>query len=478
MSSDEPKFTIKAYYPYAERFGALHAFPEKGNPREAVLEQLRTIAKEEDGFWETGKCSGTMYSGDHALYDFIGQVFGLFGHVNALQRDICPSQTRFEAEIIAMTLDLLHGSAASGSGPDEQACGVATTGGSESILSSILAHREMMRAERGIDRPEIIIPETAHVAHEKAADYFGVKVVRAPVLNDTMGVDVGFVADKITPNTIMLVGSAGNYPYGTVDPVSDLSDLAVKHDIGLHIDGCLGGFILPWGEMLGYDIPVFDYRLPGVTSISADTHKFGYGPKGTSVITYRSKKIRRYQYFLRPAWRGGKYASPGISGSRSGGLHAATWAVMTSLGKEGYLARAKKIFETALGMRDVIGRHTELRIMGKPTFCFSFTSDVFDIYHLNDFMRDRGWRFNGQQFPSAIHMCVTGPQTRPGIVDAFARDIADAIPYALDPPHNVPRSGALYGGRGANASLDDLDLADLDRIFAAYLDSILEQPAD
>ena len=138
--------------------------------------------------------------------------------------------------------------------------------------------------------------------------------------------------------------SAGNYPYGTIDPIADLSALALERDIGLHVDGCLGGFILPWGQELGYDIPVFDFRLPGVTSISADTHKYGYGLKGTSVVMYRDRAFRKYQYFLSPEWPGGKYFSPGLAGSRSGGLLAATWASMVSLGREGYRRYAKAIF--------------------------------------------------------------------------------------------------------------------------------------
>src|SRR5437868_3100376 len=201
------------------------------------------------------------------------------------------------------------------------------------------------------------------------------------------------MTELIDENTIALVGSAGNYGYGTIDPIAELSELALRHGIGLHVDGCLGGFILPWGEALGYDIPIFDFRLPGVTSISADTHKYGYGFKGTSTLTYRNHNLRNYQYFTTTDWPGGKYFSPGLAGSRSGGLIAATWASMVSLGREGYLQHAKEIFETAFAMQDAVRSHEELRMMGSPTWCFSFTSDQFDIYHVNDSMRHKGWRF-------------------------------------------------------------------------------------
>jgi glutamate/tyrosine decarboxylase-like PLP-dependent enzyme len=242
------------------------------------------------------------------------------------------------------------------------------------------------------------------------------------------------------------VGSAGNYPYGTIDPIEALSELAMERGVALHVDGCLGGFILPWGEQLGYDIPVFDFRLPGVTSISADTHKYGFGLKGTSVLLCRDRALRRYQYFATPEWPGGKYNSPGIAGSRAGGLMASAWASMVSLGREGYLRYARAIFETSFAMQEVVKSHPELKMMGKPTFCFSFSSDRFDIYHVNDFMKGRGWRFNGQQYPNAIHMCVTRPQTQPGVVEKFAEDLAAAVKYALDPPRDTPISAAIYGG--------------------------------
>ena len=170
-----------------------------------------------------------------------------------------------------------------------------------------------------------------------------------------------------------------------------------------------------------------------MSSISADTHKYGYGLKGTSVLAWRDSWMRQHHYFLQPGWKGGAYASPGLAGSRSGGLIAATWAAMVSYGKQGYRDRAKRIFDTSFEMQDVVTSHPELRLMGKPTFCFSFTSDDFNIYHVNDAMVARGWRFNGQQFPDALHMAVTGPQLQPGVVQAFATDLAAAIEYAQEP---------------------------------------------
>lgn len=433
-------------YPYAKRFGVNDRLPEKGRGRDEILAELKQMAGEEDNFWQTGKCSGTMYCGDMEHYAFLNQAFSLYSHVNALQRDMCPSVTRFEGEIVAMTLDLMHGDAAATHHPGETACGSVTSGGTESIITAIVTYRDKFRAERGIRAPELILPETAHPAFEKGCHLFGVEVVRAPVDEKTTLVDVDFVRDHINANTIAIVGSAGNYPYGTIDPIEKLSAIALERNVGLHVDGCLGGFILPWGEMLGYDIPVFDFRLPGVTSISADTHKYGYGLKGTSVVMYRDTSFRQYQYFMSPDWKGGKYFSPGLAGSRSGGLMAATWASMVSLGREGYLKYAKAIFETSYAMQKAVTSHPELHLMGKPTWCFSFASDVFDIYHVNDFMKQRGWRFNGQQYPNAIHMCVTRPQTQPGVVETFTRDLDEAVAYARPKASEGAASAAIYGG--------------------------------
>src|SRR5271155_5608931 len=459
-------------YPYADRFEIHRELPAQGTPRQEVLSQLRTMAVEEDAFWETGKCSGTMYCGDHDHYHFMNEAFGLFAHVNVLQRDMCPSATKFEAEIIAMTLDLHHGEAAVAAGDDP--CGLVTTGGTGSILHAILAYREHAAQTRGVTRPNVIKPETAHPAFDKACHLFGVELRRAPIDPVTTQVDVDWVRDHIDDQTVALIGSACNYGYGTVDPIGELSDVALAHGVGLHVDGCLGGFILPFGQELGYDIGVFDYRIPGVTSISADTHKYGYAFKGSSVLSFRSKELRNAQYFYLTDWTGGKYCSPGMEGSRSGGLIAATWAAMVQLGREGYRNYARQIFETASAMKDIVHSHGELRILGSPTFLFSFTSDEFDIYHVNDFMKERGWRFNGQQYPNALHMAVTRPQTQPGLVEAFAADLNDAVTYANEHRGDAPRSGAIYGGV-AGGMTDEAD-SFIKMVMAEMMDAQQEIP--
>ncbi|CAN5469058.1 pyridoxal-dependent decarboxylase [soil metagenome] len=431
-----------ATYPYKDRFPVNRTLPEKGRPRDEVLAEMRTLAVEEDVAWEGGKVSGTMYCGDHDHYSFMNEVFGLYAHVNVLQRDICPSATRYEGEVIAMALDLFHADAITETEP----VGLVTSGGSASIAHAVLAYREVARNERGVSKPNFIKPETGHPAFDKACHLFGIELRQAPVDPVTTQVDVQWIRDNIDDQTIGFMGSACNYGYGTIDPIQELSDLALESGLPLHVDGCLGGFILPFGEELGFGIPVFDFRLPGVTSISADTHKYGYSFKGTSTVLFRDKKWRNSQYFFLTEWTGGKYCSPGMDGSRSGGLLAATWASMVQLGREGYRGYAQKIFETSLAMQEAVRSHPELKLVGTPSFLFSFTSEEFDIYHVNDAMRPHGWRFNGQQYPNGLHMAVTRPQTQPGVVEAFATDLAAAVTYAKTKGHEPAASGAIYGG--------------------------------
>ena len=429
-------------YPYADRYPVNRTLPETGRARDEILEELRTMATEEDAAWEGGKCSGTMYCGDHSHYAFLTEAFGLYAHMNALQRDMCPSATRFEGEIIAMTLDLFHAQART----DTEPVGLVTSGGTGSITHAMLAYREHAAQNRGIRHPNVVKPETAHPAFDKACHLFGIELRHAPIDPESGQVIVDEVAKLIDDDTIAIVGSACNYGYGIVDPITELGALALERGVGLHVDCCLGGFILPFGQELGYDIEDFDFRVPGVTSISADTHKYGYSLKGTSVVMFADKALRNSQYFFLTGWSGGKYTSPGMDGSRSVGLLAATWASLVSLGREGYLGYAKQIFATSAQMQEAVRSHPELRIIGNPTFLFSFTSDDFDVYIINDRMREKGWRFNGQQYPNGLHMCVTRPQTEPGVAEAFAADLVEAVAYAREHPDETPFSGAVYGG--------------------------------
>lgn len=452
LTAEQIQQMLDAFYPYKDRYPVHRGIPASGLSRDEVLAQVTAMAGQEDALGDSGKVSGSLYLGDHDQYRFLTSVFEQYAHANVLQRDMYPSSTKFEGEIVAMTAAMLGG--------DAQTVGVITSGGSESLMNPMLVYRERGRAEKGITEPEIIIPDSAHVAIDKACHYFGIKLLRAPLRDDFL-VDVDWVRRHVNERTVALVGSAGSYPYGLIDPIEELAALAIEHDLGLHVDGCLGGFLLPWIERLGVKLPGFDLRVPGVTSMSADTHKFGYALKGTSVLLYRDATLRRYQYFTFPDWPGGLYISPGMSGSRSGGLIAATWAAMLTTGEDGYLDAARAIHETALQVRAAVEAQPELRVYGdETTFLVAFgaargeAEGGLDIFLVNDLLTERGWRMNPDQLPPGLHFCVTRPNTAPGLAEEFARDLADGVAYAQAHRGEPARSGALYGMAGTPAGND------------------------
>jgi glutamate/tyrosine decarboxylase-like PLP-dependent enzyme len=413
--------------------------------RAAILAEVSGMAQAEDAKGDEGLVSGSLYSGDHDHYAFLGEVFSLFSHANVLQRDMYPSATKFEAEIIAMTADLVHGNPV----------GVITSGGSESLITALYAYREGAREARGVARPNLVLPRTAHVALEKGAQWMDIEVRHAP-LTDGYVADVAAMADLVDDQTVALVGSAANYAHGLIDPIEEIAALAEERGVGMHVDGCLGGWLLPWVERLGYAVPRWDFRVPGVTSISADTHKYGYALKGSSVLLYRDKDLRKHQYFTSTNWPGGLYISPGLAGSRSGGLIASTWAALLATGESGYLAAAADIMRTAVAVQEGI-RETipELEVIGDPTFLVAFKaagdpSDQddprgIDIYLVNDALIEQGWRMNALQLPPALHFCVTRPNTASGVAERFLGALRQAVAYAVAHRGEPARSGALYG---------------------------------
>jgi glutamate/tyrosine decarboxylase-like PLP-dependent enzyme len=449
-------------YPYRAESETYRAIPERGRPVEDVLAEVRGYAEREDRIGDAGRVSGSLYCGDHDHYHVLSEVFEEFAHVNVLQRDMYPSATKFEAEIIAMVADMLHGT-----GPETDVCGVVTSGGSESLVTALYTYREQGRNERGITRPNVVIPTTAHVALDKGAHWLGMEMRHAPLTAEFV-VDVEAMAALIDENTVAIVGSAANYAHGLIDPIPELSQLALERGIGLHVDGCLGGFLLPWIEASGVDVPLWDFRVPGVTSISADTHKYGYALKGTSTLLYRTRALRAHQWFTYPDWPGGLYLSPGLAGSRSGGLIASTWASLVLTGREGYLAAAREIYDTAQAMVEGIRVRTpELSIVGEPTFLFAFTSDVVDVYLVNDELKRRGWRMNALQLPPALHFCVTRPNTAPQIVSDFLDDLRASVDYAIERAGQPAESGAMYGLGGTPQGNESINA-----LMSAYLEAM------
>jgi len=423
--------------PYRGRTDTYARLPHGGRDHEEVLHEMAELAALEESRWRDGLVSGAVYHGDAEHIDFLNRVYALHSQVNPLHADLWPSASKYEAEIVAMTAAMLGGEG-------RDVCGTVTSGGTESILLAMKAYRDRARIERRIRRPEIVAPATAHVAFDKAAQCFAMRMVRVPVDPDFRA-DVAATAEAITPNTAVVVGSAPTFPHGVIDPIERLSEVARRRGVGFHTDACLGGFVLPWARDLGYDVPGFDFHLPGVTSMSADTHKYGYASKGTSVVLYRGAELRRWQYFTATEWPGGLYFSPTLAGSRPGALSAACWAAMVVTGVEGYREATRRILETGAEIRRGVEQIPELRVLGDPLWIVAFASDRVDVYRVMDRMSALGWNLNGLHKPSAVHLCVTLRHTQPGVAERFLSHLRDAVAYVQAHPGEKGTMAPVYG---------------------------------
>ncbi len=430
----------KSAKPYAEKTESYAALPLEGVRRNDVLAELRTLDEQESARWQDGYVSGAVYHGDPEHIAFLNEAYAITSQTNPLHSDLWPSIAKYEAEIVSMTANMLGAGRATGA----SVCGTVASGGTESILLAMRSYRDRARETKGITSPELVVPTTAHAAFDKAAQYFGIELVKVPVGPDFRA-DVAATKKAITKNTICVVGSAVSFPHGVVDPIEELSELARKRGIGFHTDACLGGFILPWAEKLGYEIPPFDFRLPGVTSMSADTHKYGYAAKGTSVVLYRNYDLRHYQYYKVADWPGGLYFSPTFAGSRPGALSAACWAAMVSIGENGYMDATRKILETGAKIRAGIESIPELRVLGDPLWVIAMGSDQLDIYRVLDFMTKRSWNLNGLHKPASVHIAVTLRHTEHGVAERFLDDLRAAVEHTKTQPAEEGGMAPVYG---------------------------------
>lgn len=431
--------------PYRGEFESHSRLPAHGRERAAILGEMEAMQARETSRWKDGYVSGAVYHGDPAHIDFLNQVYALHSQVNPLHSDLWPSATKYEAEVVAMTAAMLGGESVDpGEDGQQGVCGAVSSGGTESILLAVKSYRDQARAKRGVRHPELVVPVSAHAAFEKAAHYFGIKLIRVPVGADCKA-DVAAMTRAITADTIALVGSAPSFPHGVIDPIEALSEVARGHGIGMHVDACLGGFVLPWAERLGYRVPPFDFRLPGVTSMSADTHKYGYAAKGTSVVLYRGHALRRFQYFTTTEWPGGMYFSPTFAGSRPGALGAAAWAAMLSIGEAGYLEATRRILETAARIREGIAAIPGLRVLGDPLWVIAFDSEELDIYRVMEQMGHHRWNLNGLHKPSCVHLCVTLRHAEPGVADRFLADLREAVEHVRAHPSEEGSIAPVYG---------------------------------
>lgn len=412
--------------------------PQTGKTREQILELVAKHLTNGHYDWKEGKVSGAVYYLNTDLIDLLTEVFRQTSYTNPLHPDIFPGVCKMEAEVIKMCAHLFHGNA--------KTCGSMTSGGTESIMMACKAYRDFGREEKGIRLPEIVLPTTAHPAFDKAASYFGMKIKHVK-LTDAYIVDVAAMERAITRNTVMLVGSVPNFPYGTVDDIEQIVQLGIKYDIPVHVDCCLGGFLTVFMTRAGYPLAPFDFQLKGVTSISVDPHKYGFTPKGSSVILYSDIKYKHCQYFVTPDWPGGNYGSPSVSGSRSGGIIATCWATLLYFGVDGYERTTRQIIETTKFIEAELRKLDGIFIFGNPkTSVIAIGSDVFHIYRLSSALSKKGWNTNSLQFPAGIHICVTHLHTKEGVARQLVQDVKEALDVIMEDP-SVQLEGvmAMYG---------------------------------
>lgn len=453
--------------------------PNEGWDQDAVRKELQTLADMDHTRWEDGFVSGAVYHGEDELLKLQTEAYGKFTVANPIHPDVFPGVRKMEAEVVAMVLGLFNAPAG--------AAGVSTSGGTESILMACLSARQKAYVERGVTEPEMyappihfppppsitppfltptrILPETAHVAFRKAGLYFKIKTHLVACPAPTYQADTRAIARLINSNTILLVGSAPNFPHGIIDDIAALSKLAVKKSVPLHVDCCLGSFLVPFLSRAGFETQPFDFRLKGVTSISCDTHKYGFAPKGNSTVLYRTQQLRSYQYYVDPAWSGGVYASPGIAGSRPGALIAGCWASLMSTGEDGYLqscieivGATKKLIAHITTTSPVLAQ--ELEILGNPLVSvIAFKSKTLNIYDIADGMSAKGWHLNALQNPPAIHVALTLPIVK--VWEKLAADLEAVVEQEKEKERarvaegkgakgkEVGDSAALYGVAGS-----------------------------
>lgn len=414
------------------------SIPLAGESSDHILQAIRAM-KSQDVAWKEGKVWSLVYYADEEHDNLLKAASNEMFSTNYLNPLAFKSLHRMEQEVVHMTAHMLHG--------DDHIVGVMTTGGTESILLAMFSYRQRARKlHPHITRPEVVTPSTIHPAFDKAAEMFGLHLRKAEV-DENKSVIPGAMERLINKNTILLAASSPAYPHGATDPIEAIANIALQHKLPFHVDACIGGFILPWIEKLGYDIKPWDYRVAGVCSVSADVHKFGFGAKGASVLTYRNMDYLKYQFLVTTDYPGGIYISPTLLGSRAGGPIAAAWAGMKHLGENGYMAISKKLMDGVQKLHKGFNAIPGIMVVGKPVMnLIAYTTKHHDpdIFVIADLLEDKGWMVERQQHPDCIHLTVL--PTNVDAIDQYLSDLQQAIGYALQHPKaSAHGNAAIYG---------------------------------
>ena len=406
--------------------------PATGSPPSDVLGRLEEF-RGGDLRWKDGRAFSLAYFAGDEAYELAVEAQKRFASENALNMDAFPSLRALTSAVVGTVCGLLGG--------DDETVGVYTSGGTESILTAVKGAKEWGRS-RGVHRPRMVLPTTAHAAFSKAADYFDVEAIRVPVGPDFRA-DPHAMASAVDQDTILLVASAPAYPQGVVDPIDEIGRLAQDHDILFHVDSCMG-FTMPWLERLGLMTKPWNFAVPGVTSMSCDLHKFGYASKGVSVLAHRSKVLRQHQIFITTDWLGGLYGSAAMLGTRSGGPLASAWAVFEHLGEEGYLRLTERAFTARKRIQAGLSAIEGIAVRGEPeATLLAFgapigAEDPVDIYAVADRLwTDGGWYCDRQSPPDSLHCTVNSVHL--DVADEFIAAVASAVEFV--------RSSAAAGDR-------------------------------
>lgn len=408
----------------------MRELPERGRPKDEVMSELRAL-QSNDADYHNGRTWAYIYNAGPDVDEVVQEAAGAVALENALSPFAFPSLKEMQRDIVSTVNGLLHG--------DENTGGSMTSGGTESIFMAVKVARDRMRAERGIKRGRIVIPRTAHPAFVKAAHYLDLEWVQMP-LGDDHRTHAWELRPMLTDATVLAVGSAPAFPYGMIDPIPEMAQIAASAGVPFHVDACLGGLLLPFVEKLGYEVTPWDFRVPGVTSISADVHKYGYSVKGSSVLLHRPKMNLRYQVFDFDDWPGGRYGTLAFLGTKPAAPIGASWAVMQYLGWDGYLRLAKQTMDATAQLIAGVKAVDGLRVVGEPEMSvFAVASDVYDMYAIGDVLLERGWHFDRMSEPVALHF-MTSPKHLE-VADEFLSDLR----YAVEHQCGESEQGSGYG---------------------------------
>jgi glutamate/tyrosine decarboxylase-like PLP-dependent enzyme len=401
--------------------------PERGMSRDDVFDQLEAY-RAHDVRWREGRAFTLAYSAGPDVVAVAEEAYRRFSTENGLNTHAFPSLQRIQHDVVEIVNGWFEG------GPE--AAGFITSGGTESLLLAVKGARERGRAERGVTRPNVVLPASAHAALEKGCYYFGVESRRVPVRADWTA-DVEAMAAAIDDDTVMVVGSAPQYPQGVIDPIPEIAALAAGRDINCHVDACMGGVTLTYLRRLGHDVPPWNFTVPGVTSISVDLHKYGYSAKGAGVLLHRTKRLRGYQTYVTDNWLGGVYGSSGVLGTKSGGPWAAAWAVLHFLGDEGYLRLTAAARSACAELTAAVDAIPELQVRARPQstlLAFGAADPAsLDVFAVADALWRRGWYVDRQGPPASLHCTVNA--VHEGKIPSFVDDLRACLDEVLEQRH-------------------------------------------